>query len=950
MKVELFPFQQKAVNELRECVAAALDTYHKWKKPQIISLQAPTGSGKTIIMSALIEDIYFGTEKFVEQPEAIFVWLSDSPALNDQSRQKIELKADKIRPGQCVTIEADFPDVEMLADGHIYFLNTQKLSKPGKLGKQADRRTHTIWEVLDNTAREKADHFYFIIDEAHRGAQGKTAGLDTTIMQKFLKGAKEHGMCQMPLVIGVSATPERFHLLVEGVSSSLNRVIVTPGEVKASGLLKDRILLTYPEDPSKNNDMAVLQTAAEEWKRKCVHWHRYCAEQNYPQVNPVFIIQVQAGTKEILSETDLNDVIAKIEQQIGERFQEYEVVHTFGSKGTITMNGLNVHYVAPEEIADDKRIKVVLFKENLSTGWDCPRAETMMSFRRAEDATYIAQLLGRMVRTPLQCHIRMDDYLNDVRLYLPYFDRATTESIVNALLESEVGEIPTFVDVDVVEKPVYDHLTIYTDFKGKQCSGQECLFPETDDEPLLKADDRNGPGPEKTIAAGETEPAKSAPEPTRPVHPQNDPLPTFRVPVKQNDDTQKKTPVPEQLQIPLEINRKEIVQFINSQGLITYEVRAARNHSYLKSLLDLAALLTHWNIYRDALCEVKEDVAEMIHDYCEQLKARGEYDKLSDEVLQLRLLVDIFDVFGEPLQRYRQTSMKAFAGADLEGQLRAADAKMGRGGFCNYYGQKYGDAENEAAHMIDCILFAMDERCMAKLKKYAETKFNELNDDYRRKVVNKSERCKEQYDSIVSNSGSVTKHNFCLPETIEVKKDDGGKCFYKHLYAREDGTAQIKLDGGWEEDLIEEESRRNDFVCWLRNPPREKWSLCLPYEMAGETKATYPDFLIVRSNKDVSSGEGLKYIVDILEPHGSQYKDNLGKAKALAQYAEDECNIGRVQLIRQTKNAAGKNCFVRLDMSKGSVRKKVLKAINTDEIDYIFDTDGFIEPADCQAT
>ena len=43
----------------------------------------------------------------------------------------------------------------------------------------------------------------------------------------------------------------------------------------------------------------------------------------------------------------------------------------------------------------------MFFKMALSTGWDCPRAEVMMSFRRAEDHTYIAQLLGRMVRTPL---------------------------------------------------------------------------------------------------------------------------------------------------------------------------------------------------------------------------------------------------------------------------------------------------------------------------------------------------------------------------------------------------------------------------------------------------------------------------------------------------------------------------------------------------------------------
>lgn len=34
--------------------------------------------------------------------------------------------------------------------------------------------------------------------------------------------------------------------------------------------------------------------------------------------------------------------------------------------------------------------ELVLFKMSLSTGWDCPRAEVMMSFRRAADHTFIA--------------------------------------------------------------------------------------------------------------------------------------------------------------------------------------------------------------------------------------------------------------------------------------------------------------------------------------------------------------------------------------------------------------------------------------------------------------------------------------------------------------------------------------------------------------------------------
>lgn len=70
------------------------------------------------------------------------MWLSDSPQLNEQSKTKIITKADKIRPNQCVTIEDDSFDQEMLDDGMIYFLNTQKLGKSSRLVSGGDSRTY----------------------------------------------------------------------------------------------------------------------------------------------------------------------------------------------------------------------------------------------------------------------------------------------------------------------------------------------------------------------------------------------------------------------------------------------------------------------------------------------------------------------------------------------------------------------------------------------------------------------------------------------------------------------------------------------------------------------------------------------------------------------------------------------------------------------------------------
>lgn len=179
MRVELFSFQKRALADIRMKTVEAMGSYHRTHAPQAVSFTAPTEAGKTIIMSALIEAIFFGDERYVEQPDAIIVWLSDSPQLNEQSKQKIDSKADKIKLSQCVTVSEDSFDKEVFEDGHI---NTQKLSVTSRLTKNGDGRTYTIWQTLANTVREKSDRLYFIIDEAHRGMQGREASKVTTPM------------------------------------------------------------------------------------------------------------------------------------------------------------------------------------------------------------------------------------------------------------------------------------------------------------------------------------------------------------------------------------------------------------------------------------------------------------------------------------------------------------------------------------------------------------------------------------------------------------------------------------------------------------------------------------------------------------------------------------------------------------------------------------------------
>lgn len=960
MKVELFPFQKRALADIRMKTAEAMGSYHRTHAPQVVSFTAPTGAGKTIIMSALIEDILFGDEQYVEQSNAVIVWLSDSPQLNEQSKQKIDSKADKIKLSQCITVSEEAFDKELFEDGHIYFLNTQKLSVTSKLTKNGDGRTYTIWQTLANTVREKSDRLYFIIDEAHRGMQGREASKATTIMQKFIKGSDDDGIPPMPVVIGMSATTQRFNALVEGTSSTIHKSIVTADEVRSSGLLKDRIVITYPEEGTVNNDMAILQAAADDWKEKWEHWTQYCFEQHYAYVNPILIIQVLNGTGDALTDTNLDDCIAKIEERTGFKLESGQVVHTFGgTTATLTVNGLEVRYEEPSNIAEDRNIRVVFFKENLSTGWDCPRAETMMSFKHANDATYIAQLLGRMVRTPMQMHIQVDDVLNDVHLYLPYFNEDTVKDVVEALQSTEGGDIPTDIYGESLSEKKFETLTVRPKKKKEeqQTPGQMTLFdvfsgqntgeqqsdgtatePAGDTTPTVQPQStgvqtQEAETPEQSQIqpmADTTPPAQSTP-----VTPQSSGTvtPSGNNAAGSQQAAQTETPEEEDL-----FDREEVMKFINDAGLLSYNVRALRINDYLKSLYRMAHLLTMSKLHREAIREVQDEIVEMIHSYVEGLKADGKYDDLVQQVKQFKLATQIFDAFGETVDNYSVHDMFTTTDTDIERQFQIADVKLGREGIGMAYGNKYMDMSDLTAFKVDVILFVADEECMNLLYSYAETRFHGLNDDYRRYIATiDSEKIRKEYDSIVSDGDPVSKHNFRLPETIQVPHEVGGKEYRNHLFVSDiTGVATMKLNT-WEAGVIEEEEKREDFVCWIRNPSRSSWALCIPYEIDGETKPTYPDFIVVRKDRM------LGYVVDILEPHNPDFKDNLGKAKGFAEYAKQNPGVGRIQLIRMSKDAAGNHKFKRLDMSKTAIRDKVIHAINTDELDHIFDTDGVIE-------
>lgn len=439
MKLLLKDFQVQAVDRLVNHLRRASIEAQSGDL-QAVSLFAPTGSGKTIIATAAIERLLEGDGRSGPFPDATFLWVSDQPNINEQTRRKMLEASSTLGPSNLVIIDAASFDQETFTPSIVYFLNIQKLGKDKNLITKGDERDFTIWETINNTLAARPGALYVFIDEAHRGmSENPRERSDAaTITQKFIKGAQD--INPVLLIVGISATIDRFNRLVEGTPRIARPVNIEPEEVRTSGLLKEVITFYHPteEQPS---DMTMLRAAARSWQFYCRRWVAYCADEGEGLVSPLLLVQVRDGTRTQISATDIAEAVAVINNEVGE-LPPQAFAHAFQEGNSIGIGGQELRYLAPADIDEDEDVQVVFFKTSLNTGWDCPRAEVMMSFRTALDATSIAQLVGRMVRTPLARRIDADEFLNTVSLYLPHYDKKGLENVVNRLTAPDYDIMP----------------------------------------------------------------------------------------------------------------------------------------------------------------------------------------------------------------------------------------------------------------------------------------------------------------------------------------------------------------------------------------------------------------------------------------------------------------------------------------------------------------------------
>lgn len=456
MKFILKDYQSEAVRDSLNNLEKARRRWQQEQDNHAFSLTAITGAGKTVMAAATFEAMFYGNDEydFDSDPSAVVIWFSDDPSLNEQTRFRIMEASDKINHTDLVVIENTFNQPKFEA-GKIYFLNTQKLTKKSLLVRgfdqeererqaggllpetRPDLRAYTIWDTIKNTVEDPDLTLYLVLDEAHRGMKEDKASEikeRSTIVQRLING--QSGVPAIPIVWGISATVERFNTAMAAVKnrSLLPNVQVDPKKVQESGLIKDTLVI---DSPLQTEDVTsvLLRRATTKLKESTQLWKEYANQQNDSElVQPLMVFQVP--------NTPDHDEIGRQIELIYETWSELpkgSFAHVFGEHVNQTFGGFLVPYISPERVQESGGIKVLIAKDAISTGWDCPRAEVMISFRSATDKTHITQLLGRMIRAPLARRIPGNDILNSVICILPKFNRKAVQEVVDLINEGNEG-------------------------------------------------------------------------------------------------------------------------------------------------------------------------------------------------------------------------------------------------------------------------------------------------------------------------------------------------------------------------------------------------------------------------------------------------------------------------------------------------------------------------------
>jgi type III restriction enzyme len=114
-------------------------------------------------------------------------------------------------------------------------------------------------------------------------------------------------------------------------------------------------------------------------------------------INPLLLIQLPNDSK--VDET-LDDKVIK--DEVLQYLEAYKGITINNHKLAVWLSGRKDNLAGIEQ--QDNLTEVLLFKQAIALGWDCPRAAVLLIFRANKSETFTIQTVGRILRMPEQKH------------------------------------------------------------------------------------------------------------------------------------------------------------------------------------------------------------------------------------------------------------------------------------------------------------------------------------------------------------------------------------------------------------------------------------------------------------------------------------------------------------------------------------------------------------------
>lgn len=373
-------YQREAIAELYRQVWEGLvaNRADPTAPPRHVIFKSPTGSGKTAMASIVLRRLATEATEF----DLAGIWIAPNK-LHEQARHS----AEGVTEGavRCALRDSVGPTLDA---NEVLFINWDSLNKADKSSFRQVHEENPYLRSLIESARVVGRDVIVVIDESHRNT-GTKPSLDVL---------DEIGPA---VVIEMSAT-------IKGATVDVKRP-----RVVAEGIVRSEVIANLGvADGMGRDDFLDLALA-----KRVELGEAYAARE--ARVNPLLIVQLPDGKR---GDQELAWVVDALHDRgitaLSDRNPDGRLVIWLSDQKSLADR------LDPRLVANDGPIKVLICKQAIAIGWDCPRAQVLYKIRSKSDSdTFDVQTVGRILRAAEPHHGKpYGDLLLD-RAYVYHHDR-----------------------------------------------------------------------------------------------------------------------------------------------------------------------------------------------------------------------------------------------------------------------------------------------------------------------------------------------------------------------------------------------------------------------------------------------------------------------------------------------------------------------------------------------